>query len=163
MRSADAAVNAVKKTVEAFGRFRIYLIMIERIRIDILINGAAGNFLCNAEDLSPNAFKTGFIFIHSFHSLIVMEIDLFGTFNMSRAAFPELQKTKGNIINISATLHYGATPWQTHAASAKAGVDSITRSLALEWGDFGIRVNGIAPGPIKDTEGNFSCPFYSKK
>ncbi len=46
-----------------------------------------------------------------------------------------------------------ATPWQIHAASAKAGVDTITRTLALEWGDYGIRVNGIAPGPIKDTEG----------
>jgi peroxisomal 2,4-dienoyl-CoA reductase len=58
----------------------------------------------------------------------------------------ELKKNGGSIINITATLHYGATPWQVHASAAKAGVDSITRSLASEWGDFNIRVNGIAPG-----------------
>lgn len=65
---------------------------------------------------------------------------------MSRAAFTELSKTKGTVINISATLHYTSTPWQTHASAAKAGVDSLTRSMASEWGNFGIRVVGIAPG-----------------
>jgi peroxisomal 2,4-dienoyl-CoA reductase len=59
----------------------------------------------------------------------------------------------GVILNISATLHHGATPLQTHASAAKAAVDSITRSLAAEWGSLGIRVVGIAPGPIGDTEG----------
>jgi peroxisomal 2,4-dienoyl-CoA reductase len=72
---------------------------------------------------------------------------------MSRAAFKELCKTKGSIINVSATLHYTTTPWQIHASAAKSGVDTITRSLAAEWGEFGIRVNGIAPGAIKGTEG----------
>ena len=57
------------------------------------------------------------------------------------------------IINISATLHYGGTPLQIHASAAKAGVDAVTRNLAVEWGQFGIRVNGIAPGPIAETEG----------
>jgi len=109
--------------------------------LDTLINGAAGNFLVPAEDLSPNGFKT------------VIEIDLIGTFYMSKAAFTELKKTRGSIINISATLHYSTTPWQIHASAAKAGVDSITTSLAMEWGEYGIRVNGIAPGAIKDTEG----------
>jgi len=110
-------------------------------RLDILINGAAGNFLCSAADLSSNAFQT------------VIAIDLLGTFNMSRAAFQALSASKGCIINISATLHYGATIYQTHASAAKAGVDSITRSLAIEWGKYGIRINGIAPGPIAETEG----------
>eukprot|EP01120_Amphizonella_sp_Union-15-10_P008043 TRINITY_DN2811_c0_g1_i1.p1 TRINITY_DN2811_c0_g1~~TRINITY_DN2811_c0_g1_i1.p1 ORF type:complete len:299 (+),score=70.03 TRINITY_DN2811_c0_g1_i1:45-899(+) len=110
-------------------------------KLDILINGAAGNFICSAEDLSPNGFKT------------VIDIDLNGTFNMSKAAFPYLKQSKGQIINISATLHYSVTPYQIHASAAKAGVDVITRSLAVEWGEYGIRVNGIAPGPIKATEG----------
>jgi len=129
VRSAESCVKIVQEVVKHFGR------------LDILINGAAGNFLCPAEDLSPNGFKT------------VLEIDLLGTFQMSHAAFSELKKNKGSIINISATLHYHTTPWQVHASAAKAGVDSVTQSLAHEWGDYGIRVNGIAPGPIKDTEG----------
>lgn len=83
-----------------------------------------------------------------------MEIDAVGTFTMSRAAFPALQQAgDAAIINISATLHYGATWYQVHASAAKAAVDSITRSLALEWGEYGIRVNGVAPGPIKGTAG----------
>jgi NAD(P)-dependent dehydrogenase (short-subunit alcohol dehydrogenase family) len=83
-----------------------------------------------------------------------MEIDAVGTFTMSRAAFPALQSARDSvIINISATLHYGATWYQVHASAAKAAVDSITRSLALEWGEYGIRVNGVAPGPIKGTAG----------
>jgi len=56
-------------------------------------------------------------------------------------------------LNISATLHYLATPMQIHVSAAKAGVDAITRNLSAEWGRHGIRVNGIAPGPIEDTEG----------
>jgi len=129
VRNYDACVKVVAATVEKFGQ------------LDILVNGAAGNFLCAPEDLSPNGFKT------------VMEIDAFGTFNMSHAAFEALKKTKGVIINISATLHYTATHYQIHASAAKASVDSMTRSLALEWGKYGIRAVGIAPGAIADTEG----------
>jgi peroxisomal 2,4-dienoyl-CoA reductase len=119
--------------------------------LDILINCAAGNFLTVAERLTSNGFRT------------VMEVDTLGTFNMSRAAFPFLlegaKKSPSSnnltscIVNISATLHYGATWYQTHASAAKAGVDSLTRSLALEWGSYGIRVNGVAPGPIEGTAG----------
>lgn len=111
-------------------------------RLDILVNCAAGNFLATAEELTPNGFRT------------VMEIDTIGTFTMSRAAYPAL-KASGDacVINISATLQYGATWWQAHASAAKAAVDSLTRSLALEWGASGIRVNGVAPGPIEGTAG----------
>lgn len=111
--------------------------------LDVLVNGAAGNFLAQAEKLTSNGFRT------------VIEIDLIGTFNMSRAAFPHLTASKRSplILNISATLGYGATPLQIHASAAKMGVDSVTRSLAMEWGRFGIRVCGVAPGPIADTEG----------
>jgi peroxisomal 2,4-dienoyl-CoA reductase len=57
------------------------------------------------------------------------------------------------VINVSATLHYGGTPLQVHAASAKAGIDAMTRTLATEWGPAQIRVNALAPGPIAGTEG----------
>jgi len=110
-------------------------------QIDIVVNGAAGNFLCAADQLSANGFGT------------VVDIDTKGTFNVCRASFEELKKTKGQILNISATLHYLATPMQIHVSAAKAGVDAITRNLSVEWGRHGIRVNGIAPGPIEDTEG----------
>ena len=84
----------------------------------------------------------------------MIDIDLCGTFNFSRAVFESLQKA-GNalVLNISATLHYHGTPLQLHASAAKAGVDAVTRNLAVEWGQFGIRVCGIAPGPIAETEG----------
>jgi peroxisomal 2,4-dienoyl-CoA reductase len=129
VRNMEEVERAVAASIERFGK------------LDIVVNGAAGNFLCPAEQLSPNGFGT------------VVDIDLKGTFNVSRAAFAELKKTRGQILNISATLHYGGTPLQLHVSAAKAGVDALTRNLAVEWGRYGIRVNGIAPGPIEDTEG----------
>jgi peroxisomal 2,4-dienoyl-CoA reductase len=119
----------VSRTVDAFGR------------LDILVNGAAGNFICLADKLSPNGFGT------------VVDIDLKGTFNASRAAHPHLQKQGGTILNISATLQLLGTVGQSHAAAAKAGIDSLTRTLAVEWGPHRIRVNGLAPGPVEGTEG----------
>lgn len=133
-RAADVRdPAAVGETVAA--------VVAELGRLDILINGAAGNFVCLAENLSPNGFGT------------VVDIDLKGTFNASRAALPHLKARGGSVINISATLPYLGTMGQSHAAAAKAGIDSLTRTLAVEWGPFGIRVNGIAPGPIDGTEG----------
>ena len=129
VRQPEAVEEAVRATVEQLGK------------IDIVINGAAGNFLCKAEELSPNGFGT------------VVDIDLKGTFNVCRAAFAQLKEYRGQILNISATLHYLGTPMQLHVSAAKAGVDALTRNLAVEWGRFGIRVNAIAPGPIEDTEG----------
>src|SRR5439155_7990759 len=85
-------------------------------RIDIVINGAAGNFICLAENLSPNGFGT------------VVDIDLKGTFNVSRAALPFLKAQGGSVINISATLPYLGVMGQAHASAAKAGVDSLTRT-----------------------------------
>src|SRR5688500_12300086 len=129
VRNFEAVQDAIRQTAEHYGK------------IDILVNGAAGNFLCAAEQLSANGFGT------------VVDIDTKGTFNVSRAGFEELKKSGGQILNISATLHYLATPMQIHVSAAKAGVDAITRNLSVEWGRHGIRVNGIAPGPIEDTEG----------
>jgi 2,4-dienoyl-CoA reductase [(3E)-enoyl-CoA-producing], peroxisomal len=129
VRHMEEVEKAIAATLEKFGK------------LDIVVNGAAGNFLCAAEELSPNGFGT------------VVDIDLKGTFNVSRAAFAELKKQRGSILNISATLHYTGTPYQLHVSAAKAGVDALTRNLAVEWGRYGIRVNTIAPGPIEDTEG----------
>ena len=129
VRKPEEVEKAIAATVERFGK------------IDIVVNGAAGNFLCAAEELSSNGFGT------------VVDIDLKGTFNVCRAAFAELKKNKGQILNISATLHYLGTPMQLHVSAAKAGVDALTTNLAVEWGHYGIRVNAIAPGPIGDTEG----------
>lgn len=109
--------------------------------ISTLVSGAAGNFLAPAETLSPNGFKT------------VIEIDLVGSFNASRAAFAQLRETKGNLIFISAGQAYMPYFAQVHAGAAKAGVDNLMKNLALEWGRYGIRSNSIVPGPIEDTEG----------
>jgi 2,4-dienoyl-CoA reductase [(3E)-enoyl-CoA-producing], peroxisomal len=129
VRNPEAVEKAIAATIERFGK------------IDIAINGAAGNFLCKAEELSPNGFGT------------VVDIDLKGTFNVCRAVFDQLKENRGQVLNISATLHYLGTPMQLHVSAAKAGVDALTRNLAVEWGRYGIRVNAIAPGPIEDTEG----------
>jgi peroxisomal 2,4-dienoyl-CoA reductase len=111
-------------------------------RLDVLVNGAAGNFLCPSADLTPNGFGT------------VIDIDAKGTWHACRAVFDAWMKQHGgSILNISATLHYGGTPGQVHVAAAKAAVDALTRTLAVEWGPLGIRTNAIAPGPIGDTEG----------
>ena len=129
VRDGSAVDAIVARTVASFGR------------LDVLVNGAAGNFVCEAENLSPNGFGT------------VVDIDLKGTFNVSRAALPHLKARGGVVLNISATLQLLGTAGQSHAAAAKAGVDSLTRTLAVEWGHFGIRVNGLAPGPVDGTEG----------
>jgi peroxisomal 2,4-dienoyl-CoA reductase len=129
VRRPEEVEAVVARTIDAFGR------------LDILVNGAAGNFVCAAEKLSPNGFGT------------VVDIDLKGTFNVSRAAFPHLKARGGAILNISATLQLLGTVGQAHASAAKAGIDALTRTLAAEWGPHQIRVNGIAPGPVEGTEG----------
>jgi peroxisomal 2,4-dienoyl-CoA reductase len=130
VRKPEEIQNAVDAAIARFGH------------VDTLINGAAGNFLAPLASLSPNGFRT------------VVDIDLCGGFNASKAAFDALRSSgRGLVINISATLHLHGTPMQGHAAAAKAGLDSLTRTQAVEWGPLGIRAVGIAPGPIGDTEG----------
>jgi len=123
-------------------------------KIDVFVNNAAGNFMSVAEDVSPNAFQT------------VIDIDLRGTFHMSRAALPWLREAAkdgagATMIQTSATLHYRASPFQGHASAAKAGIDALTKTLAAEWADDGIRVVSIAPGPIADTEGGPTGRVFS--
>jgi NAD(P)-dependent dehydrogenase (short-subunit alcohol dehydrogenase family) len=109
--------------------------------IDVLICGAAGNFPAPALGMSSNGFKA------------VMEIDVLGTFNACRAAFERLNKPGATILNISAPQASVPYPMQAHVCAAKAGVDMLTKTLAVEWGGAGVRVNSISPGPIADTEG----------
>ncbi len=109
--------------------------------IDVLLSGAAGNFLAPAIGMSANAFKT------------VIDIDLLGTFNVLHESFPYLTKPGASLISITAGQAVRPMMFQVHACAAKAGVNQVTKSLAMEWGPAGIRVNAISPGPIGDTEG----------
>ncbi|KAG5802879.1 hypothetical protein H9Q74_004325 [Fusarium xylarioides] len=129
VRSMDSLKAAAAETVKKLGK------------IDFLICGAAGNFLSSFDNLSANAFRT------------VVEIDLLGSFNATKACADELKKNKGRIIYVSATLHYTGTPLQTHAAAAKAGVDALSAQMCIEYGPWGVTSNVIAPGATAATEG----------
>ena len=107
VRDAAQCEKMVAKAVASFGR------------IDVLVNNAAGNFVTAAEDLSPNALKT------------VLDIDFHGSFNMAKAALPELKKTRGLIVAISATLYYKHSPFQMHASAAKAAIDVMTNAIGV--------------------------------
>jgi NAD(P)-dependent dehydrogenase (short-subunit alcohol dehydrogenase family) len=124
--AVEAAVNGAS---ESFGR------------LDIVVNSAAGNFLAPAAALSANGFRA------------VVDIDLCGTFNTTRAAYVHLRKARGTVVSITATQADVPTPLQCHAGAAKAGIAKLTRDLALEWARSGVRVNAVAPGPIAGTEG----------
>lgn len=129
VRDVNSIAKAVEQTVQELGR------------IDFVIAGAAGNFLADFNHLSSNAFKS------------VISIDLLGSFNTVKATFEQLRKNKGQILFVSATLHYYGVPFQSHVGAAKAGVDALSNALAVELGPLGIRCNCLAPGPIADTEG----------
>jgi NAD(P)-dependent dehydrogenase (short-subunit alcohol dehydrogenase family) len=109
--------------------------------LDVLVSGAAGNFPAPALGMSPNGFKA------------VVDIDLLGTFHVLQSAYPYLTKPGARIINISAPQALLPMELQVHVCAAKAGVDMVTRVLAMEWGPQGIRVNSLIPGPIAGTEG----------
>lgn len=126
-----AAVEAqVQRAIETFGA------------LDIVIAGAAGNFLAPAAGMSANAFAA------------VIGIDLLGTFNTFRACFAHLRCPGARLLAISAPQAVNPTPMQSHACAAKAGIESLIRTLAVEWGNSrGVIVNGISPGCVADTEG----------
>jgi len=130
VRDAEAVEAGFKEAVAFFGG-----------EIDCLISGAAGNVPGRLMDLSPNAVKA------------MIDIDLMGTFNVMRAAYPHLKKPGASVVNISAPQAYLTMSHQSPVCAAKAGVDMVTRTMALEWGGEGVRVNSISPGPIEGTEG----------
>ncbi len=129
VREMDAVDAAFAQCAERFGE------------IDVLVSGAAGNFPARANDISSNGFRS------------VLEIDLLGTHHVMTAGYPRLKKPGASVINISAPQAVVAMTGQSHVCAAKAGVDMVTKTLALEWGPEGIRVNSVIPGPIEDTEG----------
>ncbi|WCK52664.1 2,4-dienoyl-CoA reductase [Aneurinibacillus sp. Ricciae_BoGa-3] len=132
VRNPEDAQRMVEKTLGAFGK------------IDFLVNNAAGNFICRAEDLSVNGWNA------------VINIVLNGTWYCSQAVGKHWIETgyKGSVVNMLATYAWLAGEGVIHSASAKAGVLAMTRTLAVEWGKrYGIRVNAIAPGPIDNTGG----------
>lgn len=129
VRDFDAVGRAFEQAVAEFGP------------IDVLVSGAAGNFLAGINDLSSNGFR------------VVVDIDLNGTFHVMRQAHRHLRKPGGSIINITAPQAVIPIRRQSHVGAAKAGIDQLTRIAALEWGGDGIRVNAISPGPIDGTEG----------
>jgi len=102
----------------------------------VLVNNAAGNFPVPAEDLSPNGWRT------------VVDIVLNGTFHCSREFGRRhlAAGTPGNILNIGASYAWTGGPGFAHSSAAKAGVKNMTETLAVEWGPYGIRVNGLVPG-----------------
>jgi NAD(P)-dependent dehydrogenase (short-subunit alcohol dehydrogenase family) len=129
VRDVAALEEGLASVAEAFGT------------IDTLVVGQAGNFPAAAMQLSPNGFKS------------VLDIDLLGSFNTVRLAHRHLSPGKANIIAISAPQAFIPMAYQVHVCAAKAGVEMLTRVLALELGPENIRVNAIVPGPIEDTEG----------
>ena len=143
IRAAGGRASAVAVDVREQERVHGVIADVQREhgRIDLLVNNAAGNFYAPSETLSANAWKS------------VIEIDLYGTFFCSQAVLPVMRVQGGGVIvNISMTLHYRGWPLMAHASAAKAGIDALTRTLALEWARDRVRVNAIAPGPIP-TEG----------
>ena len=129
VRDQDAIKNGLQASFDKYGEF------------DVLVSGAAGNFPAQFNDLSSNGFKA------------VVDIDLVGTFHVLNAAFPFLKKPGASVINISAPQAFVPMRAQAHVCAAKAGVDMVTKTLALEWGPQGVRVNSVVPGPIDNTEG----------
>ena len=137
VRDFNAVGRAVDESVTDFGE------------IDVLVSGAAGNFLCAFNEMSENGFNA------------VVNIDLNGTFHVLRQAYSRLRKPGAAVINITAPQSYIPMRFQAHACAAKAGVDQLTRVLALEWGSEGVRINSISPGPIDGTEGFKRLIVYS--
>jgi NAD(P)-dependent dehydrogenase (short-subunit alcohol dehydrogenase family) len=131
VRNPEQVDEMVVRTVKHYGS------------VDILVNNAAGNFICRAEDLSPNGWNA------------VIGIVLSGTFFCSRAVgqYMIARGRGGSIVNILANYVWTGSPGTIHSAAAKAGVMSMTQTLAVEWARHGIRVNAVAPGPIDASPG----------
>lgn len=131
VRNYEDVENVVQKALESYSS------------LDVMVANAAGNFVLPVAEMSPNAWK------------VVIDIDLNGTFYCARSSYEALKASSfgGRFIAISTTRALEGWPGCAHAGAAKAGVMSLVRTLAGEWGRDGIRCNTIAPGAIGDTVG----------
>jgi NAD(P)-dependent dehydrogenase (short-subunit alcohol dehydrogenase family) len=127
VRNPEQVDELVERTIRHFGH------------IDVLVNNAAGNFICRAEELSPNGWNA------------VVGIVLNGAFYCSRAVGRHMisRGQGGSIVSILANYVWTGSAGTVHSAAAKAGVMSLTQTLAVEWARHSIRVNAVAPGPIE--------------
>jgi len=126
VRIPEQVDNLVKQTVDRFGR------------IDILVNNAGASFMCPVEEMTPNGWDT------------IININLKGTFLCCQAAGKVMiQQKKGKIINIASVSGIDGHPRMAHYGAAKAGVINFTKTLAIEWAQYNINVNAIAPGWIE--------------
>lgn len=143
LRALGAEALALAADVQQIETLDAALAATERAlgKVDVLVCGAAANFPAPAEQMTADGFRK------------VISVDLLGSFNASRAAFAQLRATRGNIVFVSATNAIMPFAFQAHVGAAKAGIDSLMRGLALEWGKYGIRCNSVLPGPIEKTEG----------
>jgi peroxisomal 2,4-dienoyl-CoA reductase len=130
VRNPEAVEAVIAAAIERFGG------------LNIVVNCAAGIFLAPIERMSYNGFKT------------VVDIDLLGTYNVTKAAYTAYLKEHGGcIVNITAPFEHWGVSSVAHGAAAKSGIESLTRTCAVEWAPLGIRVNSVAPGFIEGTEG----------
>lgn len=135
LRDPEHVERLVRSVDERFGR------------IDLWVNNAAGQFFAPAEDISPNGWRA------------VVETNLTAPFLCCRAVFPVMQRQGGgSIVNISSVAAYRPHPGAAHYAASKAGLNSLTETLAVEWARYGIRVNGVALGPVLTEASRFSDP-----
>lgn len=122
-------------------------------RVDVVVNAAGGQFQTPAEKLTPNGWRA------------VVDTNLTGTFLVCQRVFPLLSRRGGAIVNVVANIWQRAAPGMAHSGAARAGVVSLTRTLALEWAAHGIRVNALSPGltdtaALREQLGDLSAPAH---
>ncbi|MCU1673641.1 MAG: hypothetical protein JWN77_1754 [Frankiales bacterium] len=135
LRREEEVESLVEQVVQRFGR------------IDLWVNNAAGLFFAPAQDITPNGWRA------------IVDVNLNAVFLCCRAVFPVMQRqSSGCIVNISSIAAYRPHPGAVHYAAAKAAVNSLTQTLGVEWAPYGIRVNGVALGPVLTAASRFNDP-----